>query len=133
MGLRAGDGGALPDFRGVTVSMVGDLEADEGVDCLEGFGIGGKDLDFGAARCVGLEEHKKRGTCTTAELVDFAVIGLRAEARPPHSVRVNMECWCLCKLQMHKYLLVVIARGAPPDRPGKRWLLRYWPEVTLHF
>jgi len=38
--------------------VVGDLETEErvdGVDGLEGFGIGGSDLDFGAARCVGVD------------------------------------------------------------------------------
>jgi len=47
--------GLLPDFGGVTGLVVGDLEAEERVDCLEGFGIGGSDLDSGAARCVGVD------------------------------------------------------------------------------
>jgi hypothetical protein len=54
MGLRAGAGGALPDCSGVTALMVRNLEAEEGVDGLERFGIGGGDLDLGAARCVGV-------------------------------------------------------------------------------
>ena len=45
----------LPDFRGVTSFVVGDLEAKEGMDGLEGFGIGGSNLDFGATRGVGVE------------------------------------------------------------------------------
>ena len=35
--------------------MVGDLEAQKGVDGLLGFGVGGGDLDFGAARSVAVE------------------------------------------------------------------------------
>lgn len=45
----------LPDFRCIASLVVGDLEAEKGVDGLEGFGIGGSDLDFGAARSIGVE------------------------------------------------------------------------------
>ena len=39
----------LMDFGGVVGLVVGDLEAEEGVNGLEGFGTGGGDLNLGAA------------------------------------------------------------------------------------
>ena len=62
----------LPDFGRVAGLVVGDLETEEGVDGLEGFGIGGGDLDFGTARGVGVEvadlaaelgHHGRAGRC----------------------------------------------------------------------
>ena len=39
----------LMDLGGILGLVVGDLEAKEGVNDLDGFGVGGRDLDFGAA------------------------------------------------------------------------------------
>ena len=64
--------GLLPDFGRVTGLVVGDLEAEEGMDGLEGLGIGGGDLDFSAACRVGVEvanlaaqfgHHSSAGRC----------------------------------------------------------------------
>ena len=68
--------GLLPDFGRVTGLVVGDLEAEERVDGLDGFGIGGSDLDFGAARGVGVEiadlvaefgHHERAGRCSVVD------------------------------------------------------------------
>jgi len=39
----------LMDLGGIVGLVVGNLEAKEGVNGLGGFGVGGRDLDFGAA------------------------------------------------------------------------------------
>lgn len=39
----------LMDLGGIVGLVVGNLEAKEGVNDLDGFGVGGRDLDFGAA------------------------------------------------------------------------------------
>src|SRR6266478_230456 len=59
---------------------------------------------------------------------------LKAAARPTHSpADPRGIALCHCKLQTLKYLHGISKEAALTEREGRRWLLRYWPEVTLHF